>query len=557
MMTGLPAAAFAVHRLRIRNAEGTGPVLRKEDAERLRLELEWSDQFQGPRESWVFVRQVTARGLRSRLARDIVYAVHQEMTSGNSDNVVRFSDLSELLAALLADLLTGQAAGRWYWQRWAYLFGLPTPSALTQLLTEYIDYFPSVCARLAHRRSLAQLWRKLDHTGAYRLAAESARNYGFKLPPTDRFEAALTAPPETPENFPTPMPAGVRQRWTPVLEKLSPSDPRLHLALVLIAGEIAPIMMQQHPLGTMTQLMRTLHPAWVNARTTPPRETVATNFSRPRSELLVPHGASPLWPRPLPAKSVTTQTEERSAAEAGFHATATTNEPPASLVDDPGNRTDTYDRSNPLSGAPPAVSAFPEIASEQSLPALPASANVERPRTAVDGKTLQAGTSPLQLIETKDSAFTTFATRQGGLLYLLNFLNRSEAHKLLASSWEKLPNGWAWLYRLGQELSLEETDPIVAFIAQRLGLDRAEELSQLPSLPARKLLLTLAQHWYGGDGLWHPRLLHVNAVIRTSPSHIDMYASLDAVRLSVRLASLDINPGWLPWLGVVVNFHYD
>ena len=71
------------------------------------------------------------------------------------------------------------------------------------------------------------------------------------------------------------------------------------------------------------------------------------------------------------------------------------------------------------------------------------------------------------------------------------------------------------------------------------------------------LLLTLAQHWYGGDGLWHPRLLHLNAVIRTSPSHIDMYASLDAVRLSVRLAGLDINPGWLPWLGVVVNFHYD
>ena len=25
----------------------------------------------------------------------------------------------------------------------------------------------------------------------------------------------------------------------------------------------------------------------------------------------------------------------------------------------------------------------------------------------------------------------------------------------------------------------------------------------------------------------------------------------------VRLAGLDINPGWLPWLGRVVQFHYD
>jgi hypothetical protein len=31
---------------------------------------------------------------------------------------------------------------------------------------------------------------------------------------------------------------------------------------------------------------------------------------------------------------------------------------------------------------------------------------------------------------------------------------------------------------------------------------------------------------------------------------------MSAVRLPVRLAGLDINPGWVPWLGRVVTFHY-
>jgi hypothetical protein len=40
-------------------------------------------------------------------------------------------------------------------------------------------------------------------------------------------------------------------------------------------------------------------------------------------------------------------------------------------------------------------------------------------------------------------------------------------------------------------------------------------------------------------------------------THVDLHAALHAVRLPVRLAGLDVNPGWLPWLGRVVTFHYD
>jgi hypothetical protein len=31
---------------------------------------------------------------------------------------------------------------------------------------------------------------------------------------------------------------------------------------------------------------------------------------------------------------------------------------------------------------------------------------------------------------------------------------------------------------------------------------------------------------------------------------------MSSVRLEIRLAGLDLDPGWVPWLGRVVSFHY-
>lgn len=159
--------------------------------------------------------------------------------------------------------------------------------------------------------------------------------------------------------------------------------------------------------------------------------------------------------------------------------------------------------------------------------------------------------------EVRDLANDQFQTRQGGLLYLLNLLNRSPAQALMSAFWAELPSGWGWLYRLGQELQLDATDPLVAFLATQLGFDHPRELGLLPPLPARDELLQLARRWYGRHELWQPALLQVLGRVHASPSHLELYAPLDAVRLPVRQAGLDINPGWLPWLGRVVIFHYD
>jgi hypothetical protein len=44
--------------------------------------------------------------------------------------------------------------------------------------------------------------------------------------------------------------------------------------------------------------------------------------------------------------------------------------------------------------------------------------------------------------------------------------------------------------------------------------------------------------------------------IATTRTHLDVVFELRAADIRVRRAGLDINPGWVPWLGRVVTFYY-
>lgn len=46
------------------------------------------------------------------------------------------------------------------------------------------------------------------------------------------------------------------------------------------------------------------------------------------------------------------------------------------------------------------------------------------------------------------------------------------------------------------------------------------------------------------------------ALFAATPTHLDLVFPLSAVDLRVRLRALDTDPGWVPWLGRVVAFHY-
>ncbi len=67
--------------------------------------------------------------------------------------------------------------------------------------------------------------------------------------------------------------------------------------------------------------------------------------------------------------------------------------------------------------------------------------------------------------------------------------------------------------------------------------------------------LEMDEDWTA-DGVATALLLRRGRVFVTS-SHIDVQMSLEEVRVDVRLAGLDANPGWVPALGRVVTFHYE
>jgi hypothetical protein len=151
----------------------------------------------------------------------------------------------------------------------------------------------------------------------------------------------------------------------------------------------------------------------------------------------------------------------------------------------------------------------------------------------------------------------SFHTRQGGLFYLINALNHPSICAVLddREAWTKLPSGWAWLFRLGECLGLDPDDPVVQFLARETGFDTADQLQEVPGLPFRERLMTLLDDLYACD-VWQPQLLKVDARVVPTASHLDVEFPMSAVRLPVRLAGLDLNPGWVPWLGRVVTFHY-
>ncbi|MDM0011750.1 hypothetical protein QTH87_04795 [Variovorax sp. J22P168] len=139
-------------------------------------------------------------------------------------------------------------------------------------------------------------------------------------------------------------------------------------------------------------------------------------------------------------------------------------------------------------------------------------------------------------------------TRAAGLLFLLPVLDRlglprrAERAGGDAAAWTR-----AILCAVLDRLRLAADDPIRALVG-----DAA------PLLPhALRGWLAELRGWlrrHAGIGL--ARLVLRPGGLGLTPTHADLHFGIDAVDLRVRRIGLDIDPGWLPWFGRVVTFHY-
>ena len=73
-----------------------------------------------------------------------------------------------------------------------------------------------------------------------------------------------------------------------------------------------------------------------------------------------------------------------------------------------------------------------------------------------------------------------------------------------------------------------------------------------------RLWLTAARRWLRrGARIGLASLVMRPGFISLTPTHADMHFCLRDTDMRVRQLGLDIDPGWLPWFGRVVSFHYD
>lgn len=513
-----------INRLKIRGSA--------RDSERIGRELHNAHWPETANDSWVFVRQIKTKAPADRITRDIIEQARNYIEHIDPGNVVRFASLDELLAALLEDLVRSPAQPRWYWKPWEALFTQPKSQAIAGLLAEHLPLLNAITQQLSIRQRLTEVWTALEPGDARQLIKELAWKNQYPLQSFNLSGSTTTVPISIPE--------AIRQRWLGALIPFDWDDARVQLALILIAQEIVPLALMQSPEQTLASIASQVTPG-------------QSDFSHRKNE--EPYGQQP-GSEDISIASTTDQSDlqqpiARTAEEPIKPSKSVSNEHKNPVLSaDKGSVTE---QKTPQ----PSVLAQTQQLTDNELKAHSSSAPAEQTSEPQSSHRLH----PNRLIQIRTDTPSIqpdrFQTEQGGVLYLLNFLNRQPLQELMGEHWRQLPNGWIWLYRVAQLLAFDESDPLSAFIAQQIGLENTGQLQGLPTLPEKQQILHWAGQWYAGKGLWSSSLLMLPATIRHNPSHIDMHTGLSEVRLEVRLAGLDINPGWLPWLGRVVQFHFD
>jgi hypothetical protein len=473
--------------------------------ERLLPQLE-TQRWPAPSDgSWVLVRQVTAAAGPGQLAGELIERARQKISVGDPAEVVRFPTLAALLAELICDLINGTADQRWYWQRWARLWPLPTGDAIQQLWQEHPRQLVASCQLLASRGKLQTTWQQLSPANATAVLAVLSHELGLTAPTPPGDSRAWTS-----DRGGLTVPMQVRKVWQPVVASHPPKDPRTTLAAMVVAADCSALSLRIAPDRTLTMIRQQLNHPTTNAAE--------------RTGAIAHHDNAGLDDAPIEAAD-TQAKASNGLRQSDRHNSKDTAASPSQSS--PGQNTGTSHTTTTDREA------REHLRQEHPLP------EIHEPS------------------EEPGSRSDWVYTGMGGTLYLLNVLNRPQVQAIMEQAWQALPNGWAWLYRLGRELELDREDPLCDLLADRLGLESAAELENLPSLPCRPEILSLAAQWYDPQDLWSPALLRIPAEFSFTPGHLDLYMDDSQVELELRLAGLDLNPGWLPWLGTVVTFHFD
>lgn len=171
---------------------------------------------------------------------------------------------------------------------------------------------------------------------------------------------------------------------------------------------------------------------------------------------------------------------------------------------------------------------------------------------------------------TDDFGRTRALTGAGGVLFLLHLVDELDLAAALAEAPELVARSPRWsLHRLGMALAGAAADDPAALAFAGLGPDERPPGAEDPppdeherdaiAAAAARVVRRLRERLDRPDDPSPALLAEVcarRAEIVHDPGWIEARMSLDEVSLDLRRAGLDLDPGWLPWLGTIVRFVY-
>jgi hypothetical protein len=146
------------------------------------------------------------------------------------------------------------------------------------------------------------------------------------------------------------------------------------------------------------------------------------------------------------------------------------------------------------------------------------------------------------------------STRFAGLFFLLPVLARLGLAAFLKDNPNLQESGFPvrLLDHLAGRLGAAPDDPI------RRALPLPEDAGRAGEEIALKLWRTALRRWCRRRArIGLVDLIRRPGHVIATRTHVDVYFDLRHIDMRVRRAGLDLDPGWVPWLGRVVLFHYE
>lgn len=148
--------------------------------------------------------------------------------------------------------------------------------------------------------------------------------------------------------------------------------------------------------------------------------------------------------------------------------------------------------------------------------------------------------------------------QQAGFLYFINWLRDFDGISNLPAPFSP----WLWLALLQRDCcrvwqvpldeSLQELLLEIGGLSEQDLYESDDEFVVTSLHSAREFLHRRMRDFH----LEHCDWLAVPAQVQLEQAYLQVYLHESAVRLDLRLAGLDLNPGWVPWLGRVIYFHF-